>query len=112
MITYIGKNTVPTAQGKLGKWQKKFPVRENTGNLEMLLKHRENTGNLVCSSCKFSDSKGERYFEICCEILQFFLKLDKSAKSVFLYVTVTNHVKWHSENLTPDREKMGKTQGI
>ena len=26
-------------------------------------KHRENTGNLVCSSCKFPDSKGKRYFE-------------------------------------------------
>ena len=28
---------VPTAQGKQGKWQKKIPVRENTGNLEILL---------------------------------------------------------------------------
>ena len=37
---------VPTAQGKQAKWPKyKFPVRENTGNLEMLPKHRENTGN-------------------------------------------------------------------
>ena len=35
---------VPTAQGKQGKWPKKFPVRENTGNLKMLSKHRENTG--------------------------------------------------------------------
>ena len=25
---------------------KKFPVRENTGNLEIFPKHRENTGNL------------------------------------------------------------------
>ena len=35
---------VPTAQGKQGKWPKKFPVRENTGNLETLPekgKHRE-----------------------------------------------------------------------
>ena len=24
-----------------GKWPKKFPVRENTGNLEILPKHRE-----------------------------------------------------------------------
>ena len=32
---------VPTPQGKQGKWQKKFPVRENTGNLKILPKHRE-----------------------------------------------------------------------
>ena len=38
---------VPTAQGKQGKWQKKIPVRENTGNLKILSKHRENTGNFV-----------------------------------------------------------------
>ena len=31
----------PMTQGKQGKWQKKFPVRENTGNLEILPKHRE-----------------------------------------------------------------------
>ena len=38
--------------GKTGnfKWPKKIPVRENTGNFEILPKHRENTGNLVCSS--------------------------------------------------------------
>ena len=36
---------VPTAQGKQGKWQTKFPVRENAGNLEILPKHRENTVN-------------------------------------------------------------------
>ena len=56
---------VPTAQGKQGKWQKKIPVRENTGIIEILPKHRENTGNLVCLSCKFLDSKGKRYFDIC-----------------------------------------------
>ena len=58
---------VPTAQGKQGKWLKKIPVRENTGNLEILPKHRENTGNLVC--CKFPDSKGKRYLIIWREIL-------------------------------------------
>ena len=45
---------VPTAQGK---WPKKIPVRENTDNLEILPKPRKNTGNLVCSSCRFPDSK-------------------------------------------------------
>ena len=38
---------VPTAQGKQGKWPKKFPVRENTGNLEILSKNKENKGNFV-----------------------------------------------------------------
>ena len=52
------QNRVPTAQGKQGKQgnrengPKKFPVRENTGNLKILLKkHKENTGNFLCSSC-------------------------------------------------------------
>ena len=38
---------VPTPQGKQGKWPKRIPLRENTGNLEILSKHREfclNTG--------------------------------------------------------------------
>ena len=50
---------VPTAQGKQGKWSKELPVRENTGNLEILPKRRENTENLVCPSCIFPDSKGK-----------------------------------------------------
>ena len=34
-------DSVPTAQGKQGKWPKEFPVRENTGNLTIFAKHRE-----------------------------------------------------------------------
>ena len=52
---------VPTAQGNRENrenGQKKQLFRENSGNLEILPKHRENTGNFVCSSCKFPDSKG------------------------------------------------------
>ena len=55
--------------------KKEFPVRENTGNLKMLSKHRENTrnlskhrentGNFVSSSCKCSDSKSKGYCDIC-----------------------------------------------
>ena len=30
-------------------------------------------GNLVCSSCKFPDSKGKRYFDICRKNSQLFL---------------------------------------
>ena len=49
-------NRVPTAQGKQGTWPKEFPVRENRefGSFAK-------TGNLVCSSCKFPDSKGKIY---------------------------------------------------
>ena len=65
-------------QGKQGKWREKIPVRENTGNLKMLPKHRENTGNLVCSSCNFPDPKGNRYFAICHENFHFFEDLDKA----------------------------------
>ena len=54
--------------------QKKFPVRENTRNLKFC----EKTWNLVCLSCKFPDSKGKRYFDICRENFTFFGELDKS----------------------------------
>ena len=57
---------------------------------------RKNTGNLVCSRCKFPDSKSKRYFEICCENLQFFFKLDKSAKSQFF--------SWTGKRQGKDRE--------
>ena len=45
-------------------------------------KTRENTVNLVCSSCKFPDPKGQGYCNICSENFYFFQKLDRSAKSV------------------------------
>ena len=40
--------------------------------MEILPKHGKNTGNLVCSSCKFPDSKGKRYFDTCSENSHFF----------------------------------------
>ena len=43
---------------------KKFPVRENTGNLEILPKHRE-----FC--CKFPDAKDKGYCDICCKNFHF-----------------------------------------
>ena len=49
-----------------------------------------NTGNLVCSSCKFPDSKAG---QVC--------------KVSFVYVIVTNHVRWHRENMRSDRENTG-----
>ena len=67
----------------------------------------QNTGSLVCSGCKFPDSKGKSCYEICSENLRKFLKLDNSAKSVYVILMVTNHVKWHRENLLSDRENAG-----
>ena len=55
---------LPTAQGKQGKWHKKNSL---SGKTQGIWKFCQNTRNLVCSSCKFPDSKGKRYFEICCK---------------------------------------------
>ena len=47
--------------------QRKIPVRENTGNLEIWPKHRD----LVCLSCTFPVSEVNRYFDICCKNFDF-----------------------------------------
>ena len=68
---------------------KKYPCQAKTQDI---WKFCQNTGNLVSSSCKFPDSKGKRYFKICCENLPIFLKLDMSPESVLcMTVIVTNH---------------------
>ena len=91
---------VPTAQGKQGK--------ENTGNLEILPKHRENTGNFVCSSCKFPHSNGKGYCNICRENFHFiFPEAGRVCHVSFVYVIATNSVNWHRENLPVDRENTG-----
>ena len=110
-----------------GKTQGIWKFCQNTGNLEILPKHREfgnfaktqgiwkfcqNTGNLVCSSSKFTDSKGKRYFDIYSENFHFFSEAGKVCQVSFVYVIVTNHVSWHRENLRSDREKTGKTREI
>ena len=59
--------------------------------------------NLICSCCKFPESKGKRLFDVCRENFQ---TLDKCQVSV-VYVIVTNHVNWQRENLLSDREKTG-----
>ena len=47
---------------KTGKMVKKKSL---SGKTQGILKFCQNTGNLVCSCCKFPDSKGKRYFDIC-----------------------------------------------
>ena len=51
LVQFTSKGTCSRENGG-----KTIPVRENTGNLEILSKHRENS--LVCSSWKFPDSEG------------------------------------------------------
>ena len=116
IITNMICDRVPTAQGKQGKWPTRFPVRENTGNLEILPKHREfwfaQVVILVCSSCKFPDSEGKRYFSICSKNFQFFLNVGSVCQVRFVYVIVTNHINWHSGNLRSDREKRENTLNL
>ena len=86
---------------------KKIPVRENIGNLEIC----QNTGNLVCSSCKFPDSKGKRYFNFCRKIskkkFQFIFEGGLVCQVSFVYIIVTNHINWHRDNLRLDTKNTG-----
>ena len=77
---------VPTAQGK---WPKKFPVRETTGNLEIWSKHREfgqNTGKtqgiLLAQVVNVPILKVKDIAIVAAKKSIFFQKLDRSAKSV------------------------------
>ena len=63
-------------------------------------KHRE--FDLPC--CKFPDSKGKRYFDICPENSQKNFKAGYVYQVSLVYVIVTNHVNWHREKLQSDRE--------
>ena len=56
----------PMHRGNRANGKKKIPVRENTGNLEILPKHREFG---FCSGCKFPDFKN---------ILKFATKISKT----------------------------------
>ena len=70
---------VPTAQGKQGKWPKKIPVRENTGNLEILQKYRETEGIWFSQVVNSLILKIKEILIFAAKISIFFLK---SAKSV------------------------------
>ena len=78
--------------GKIGKMAKKFCVRENTGNLEILPKHRE-FGNFTKKTGKtqgiwFAQVLNSLILKVkdisifAAKIPNLILKLDKSAKSV------------------------------
>ena len=67
----------------------------------------QNTGNLVCSSCKFPDSKGKRYFNIFRKKFPKMFKAGEVCQVSFVYVIVTNPLNWHRDNLQSDRENTG-----
>ena len=92
----------PRHMGKQGKW----PKKSQSGKTQGIWKFCQNTGNFVCSSCKFPDSKGKGYCDICCENFHLFPEVS------FVYAIVTNYVNLHRENLRLDRKKTGETQGI
>ena len=96
---------VPTAQGKQGKWQNKIPVRENTGNLEILSKHRElclNTGKtqgiLLAQVVNVLILKVKDIVIVAAK---------KACQFSSVYVILTNYVNCHRENLRSDRENTG-----
>ena len=93
-----------------------------SGKTQGIWKFCQNTGNLVCSRCKFPDSKGNRYFKICRNFFLFFSFF--SLISLLSQYCVCNshvnwhrenhvnwhrenHVNWHRENLLSDRENTG-----
>ena len=61
-----------------------------SGKTQGILKFCQNTGNFVCSSCKFPDSKGKGYCDICSE--HFFFSRSWIG---FVYIIVTNYLNWH-----------------
>ena len=99
-LTYQGTHCTE----KTGKMAKNNAL---SGKTQGLWKFCQNTGNLVCSSCKFPDSKGKRYFYICCENFCFFSVAGKVCQVSFVYIIVTNHVNWHRQNLHSDRANTG-----
>ena len=102
---------VPTAQGKQGKWPKKIPVRENTGNLEILPKHREFGNFAKTQGICFSQVVTSLILKVK-DILIFATKIFfKGCQVSFVCVIVTNHVNWHRENLQSGREKNRENTG-
>ena len=59
-----------------------------SGKIQGIQTFCQNTGNLVCSSCKFPDSKGKRYFDICHESSQI---LFEAAYSISQFGVCNSH---------------------
>ena len=59
------------------------PKKSLSGKIQEICKFCQNTGNSVCSSCKFPDSKGKGYCDICHEFSIFFKETFLSSSPVF-----------------------------
>ena len=70
---------IPTAPGI---WRGNIPARENTGNSDILSKHRETQGILFAQVENSLVLKVKNIAKLAAIILMFFQKLDTSAKSV------------------------------
>ena len=93
--------------------KKKIPVRENTGNLEILSKHREfclNTGKtqgiLLAQVVNVLILK-VKDIAIVPAKKSIFFQTGKVCQVSSVYVILTNYVNWHRENLRSDRENTG-----
>ena len=73
-----------------------------SGKTQAIWKFYQNTGNLVCSSCRFPDSKGKIYLDNF-----FFFLVGHVCQFSCVYVIVKNHINWQTENLWSDRENTG-----
>ena len=69
-VSRISINQGTHCTGKTGKIAKRIPCQGKHRDFGILPKHRKNTFNLVWSSCKFPDSQGKRYCDICRESFQ------------------------------------------
>ena len=88
-LVFLGKSRVPTAQGKQGKWPKKIPVMENTGNLA------KTQGILFAQVVNYLILKVKDIVIFAVKISSIFQKLCKFS---CVYVIVTNYENWHREN--------------
>ena len=81
---------------------KKFPVNENTGNLEILPKHGGK--HFVRSSCRFTRLKVKDIAIFTTKISIFLLDAGYHCQVSFVYVIVSH---WHREKWRLDRGNTG-----
>ena len=103
----------PHCRGKLGNCQRKVPVVKSLLEKEFgdHAKTKGKRWEIVCSNCKFPDSKEHRYCNACiCHEISSESKCVCEVSSAF--EIVANYCNWQWANLWSDRENTGKTHGI
>ena len=98
-------------QGKRGKWQKQIPVRENAGNLEILLMviHRETQGFL---SAKVLNSLIRKVKDIVIFAAKISIFFSRSWIGLFCVCNSHKLCKLTQGKFVVGQGKTGKTQGI